>query len=190
MPALWAPRHGYPRDSTEQNRPADQKHQGRTGNAAEVQAKRMPEPELPKWAEDVLARPTPQSVYDEVMLAPKVSKVRPARVPTPWDVRVCDLVIRLRQEWELSQTQFARLCNVSLRTVKRWEAHGGRPMERTRTLLGIFVKNVERHGLEAFRERYVREEPRYHKSGPAHRLAENAFDSRVAGDSPPAFPVA
>jgi len=174
--------------SQSQNQSADQKNPARAGGAAEVPAKRLPEPELPKWAEDALAGPSPQSVHDETMLAPrpKARKVRPAHVPTPWDVRVCDLVVRLRREWGLSQAQFARLLNVSLRTVKRWEAHRGRPMARTREFLGIFVQHVDRHGLAAFRERYVREEPRYHKSGPAHCLAENAFDSRVVRDSPSA----
>jgi hypothetical protein len=56
-------------------------------------------------------------------------------------------------------------------------------------LLERFKWYVEAKGLQAFHDRFIREEPRYHKSGPADRLAENAFDSRVAADSPSAFVV-
>jgi hypothetical protein len=60
-------------------------------------------------------------------------------------------------------------------------------MERTRDVIGRFTHYVEKCSLAAFLERYVREEPLYHKPGPAHRLAENPFDSRVIGGSPSTF---
>jgi hypothetical protein len=80
----------------------------------------------------------------------------------------------------------ARLGNVSLRSVKGWEAHRAKPLARTRTLLERFRWYVEAKGVQAFHDRYVREQPRYHRSGPADRLAENAFE-RVAADNPSAF---
>jgi hypothetical protein len=98
-------------------------------------------------------------------------------------------IVRLRREWGISQPQLARILNVGLRTVKRWEAHQGKPMMRTRDLLGHLIWYADTNRPVAFQERYVREAPRYHKSGPAHCLAENPFDSRVGGDSPSAFVV-
>jgi hypothetical protein len=73
--------------------------------------------------------------------------------------------------------------------VKRWEAHECKPTERRRQFLGFLVNYAEKNGLPVFIEHYVREEPRYQKSGPASSLAENSFDSRVARESPSAFVI-
>lgn len=187
MSALWMPRVGYPRSPTPQEQPAAPGNQNgaadRTADACPRAS--VPVPGLRGRTVDLPTQTNPRTVYDQATSAPlqDIRKVRKAPVMTESDFRICDSLVRLRREWGLSQTQFARLCNVSLRTVKRWEARRGRPMARTRTLLGILMRCVEANGLAAFHEHYVREEPRYHKSGPAHRLAENAFDSRVGADT-------
>jgi len=72
--------------------------------------------------------------------------------------------------------------NTTVRTVKRWEAHECKPTQRQRQFLGTLAEYVQTNGLSAFMDRFVREEPRYHKPGPA-----DAFDSRVARDSPSVF---
>jgi hypothetical protein len=58
-----------------------------------------------------------------------------------------------------------------------------------RQFLGFLAEGAEENGLPAFIEHYVREEPRYQKSGPASSLAENSFDSRVRRESPSAFVI-
>jgi DNA-binding transcriptional regulator YiaG len=109
------------------------------------------------------------------------------RALRPWEHKICDRVKQFRRDCSLSQLQLARVLNTSLRSVKRWEAHKGKPTERRRKFLGFLVKYVAENGLPAFIGRYVREEPRYQKSGPASSLAENSLDSRVARESPSAF---
>ena len=95
--------------------------------------------------------------------------------------QICSEVGRLRVEWALSQSQFARLLNTSVRTVKRWESHSHKPTPDVRIILASFQDYIAAHGLDAFRERFVREEPRRGKPGPAERLIDLAFDARVAG---------
>ena len=109
------------------------------------------------------------------------------RALSEWEHRICDRVTQLRCEWKLSQLQLARLLNTTVRSVKRWEAHRCKPTERQRQLLGSLLEYVKTNGLTAFMGRFVREEPRYRKPGPADRSAENAFDSKVARESPSAF---
>ncbi len=101
--------------------------------------------------------------------------------------RICDQVASFRRECGLSQLQLARILNTSVREVKRWENHECKPANSKREFLGILVKFVEVNGLPVFLERFVRETPRYRRSGPADRLVENAFDSRVTRESPAAF---
>ena len=95
--------------------------------------------------------------------------------------QICAAVARLRVEWALSQSQFVRLLNTAVRTVKRWESHSHKPTPEVRIILASFQDYIAAHGLEAFRERFVREEPRRGKPGPAERLIDLAFDAWVAG---------
>src|ERR1019366_5310907 len=79
--------------------------------------------------------------------------------------RICDDVARLRREWGLSQSQFARLFLTDVRTMKRWQAREMKPTPRHRWLLRLFALYVERKGLRAFRHRFFRQNPRYGKPG-------------------------
>jgi DNA-binding transcriptional regulator YiaG len=129
----------------------------------------------------------PRVFHGEVPTGEERGTRHQPRALRPWEHRICDRVKQFRRDCGLSQLQLARVLNTSLRSVKRWEAHQGKPTERQRQFLGFLVKCVEENGLPAFIERYVREEPRYHKSGPASSIAENAFDSGIARKSPSAF---
>jgi DNA-binding transcriptional regulator YiaG len=89
-------------------------------------------------------------------------QIRNAPVMTAWGHELCEEVKQLRRQLGISQAQLARLCNVSLRSVKRWEAYQGKPLARTRRLLEHFRRYVEAKGLYSFRQGYLCEEPRYH----------------------------
>ena len=179
-----------PQRSTPQDPIADQRNPAGAVSTPTVQVERPSEPWPPKRAQGLPNQPHPSTLYaGTISAAPRhsVRQTRKAPLMTAWGHQLCEEVKQLRRQLGISQTQLARLGNVGLRTVKGWEAHRGKPLARTRTLLEHFRRYVEAKGLQAFHQRYVREEPRYHKSGPADRLAENAFDSRVAADSPSAF---
>jgi DNA-binding XRE family transcriptional regulator len=92
---------------------------------------------------------------------------------------VCDRVIEARRELQISQSQLAHVLNTHIRTVKRWERYQCKPRRLKRLLLGKLSQYVKDHGMEAFRQRFLREEGRYNKPGPAERLGELWFDSQL-----------
>lgn len=109
---------------------------------------------------------------------------------SPWVLRkrpmsglereACHRVIELRRELQISQSQLARLLNVNIRTVKRWERYQCKPQRRQRQWLWRLSDYAKNYGLEAFRVRFLRdEEPRYHQSGPAGRLGTLLFDTEL-----------
>jgi DNA-binding transcriptional regulator YiaG len=192
MAAGWWGGDPKPQRSTPQDPTADQKNLAGAVSGAQVPVERPPVLALPKRAQGLPNQPNSRTLYAGTIaasVAPRhsVRQIGKAPVMTAWDYKLCEEVKQLRRQLGISQAQLARLCNASLRSVKRWEAHQGKPLARTRTLLERFRRYVEANGLRAFHQRYLRDEPRYHKPGPADRLAENAFDTRVAADSPSAF---
>lgn len=131
----------------------------------------------------------PRFFHEEVPNGEEPFTRHQPRALRPEEHQICDGVKQARRELELSQLQLARVLNTTVRSVKRWEAHKCKPAARQRQFLDLLVKYADENGLPAFIERYVREEPRYQKSGPASSLAENSFDSRVARESPAAFVI-
>jgi len=109
--------------------------------------------------------------------APSCLRKRPL---TPSERAVCDWVKQTRAELQISQSQFARLLNTDVRTVKRWESYQCKPRRHQRHWLWTFSEFVKNHGAEAARKRYLQdEEPRFEKPGPAGRLGELLFDSQL-----------
>jgi len=190
MAANWWGGDRNPQRSTPQERTADQTNPAGAVSAVQVPVERPPVQAPPKRAPGLANQPNSSTLYARtISAAPQhgTRQIRKVPVTTAWVYKLCEEVKQLRRQLGISQTQLARLCNVGLRTVKGWEAHRGIPRACARILLERFRWYVEAKGLQAFHQRYVCEEPRYHKSGPAERLAENAFDSRVAADNPPVF---
>jgi hypothetical protein len=108
-------------------------------------------------------------------------KSRPRKSPlSPIEHAICSAVVGLRASWGISQSQFARMLSVSVRMVKRWEAHRCKPTQDVREWLGYCQDFIAGRGLDEFRERFVREEPRRGKSGPAQTRLDLDFDARLA----------
>lgn len=68
------------------------------------------------------------------MAGKRVAGVRVTEVPEPD-------VIAIREAAQLSQSQFARLIGVNLRTLQNWEQHRTKPTGPARALLKIVASN-------------------------------------------------
>jgi DNA-binding transcriptional regulator YiaG len=77
------------------------------------------------------------------------------RAPASPEYSACINVARMRAQWRLSQSQFARLFITTVRTVKRWEAGRSGLTAHQRFFLELFMKYVERNGIRELRKRFV-----------------------------------
>jgi transcriptional regulator with XRE-family HTH domain len=65
---------------------------------------------------------------------------------------------RVREEWGLSQSQFAALFMTDTRTVRRWE-NGQLPLSlRHQWFFGLFVQYARNNGVDRFLNRFVADE--------------------------------
>ena len=116
-----------------------------------------PQPREPSAvpARPILERP---DFRPEMYPAPAPVGVKPTapwllrkRALSEWEHAIYDQVTRLRSEWRLSQLQFARLLNTTVRTVKRREAHECKPTQRQRQFLGTLLEYVKTDVLQLWR---------------------------------------
>ncbi len=101
----------------------------------------------------------------EVFLSPNKWNRRRDRLRAAWASRASDEAAALRRRSRLSQSQFAGLFMTSVRTVRRWEAGMSALTTHQQFFLRLFAGYIERNGVQKFRCRFVRGEPRYGKVG-------------------------
>ena len=87
------------------------------------------------------------------------------RLRAVWASRASDETAALRRRSRLSQSQFAALFMTSVRTVRRWGAGMSALTTHQQFFLRLFAEYIERNGVQKFRCRFVRGEPRYGKVG-------------------------